>query len=52
MSIEIKMREKNWRIKIQEEQWEVPDKDLLNLIKTLVNYKKKYSIKGFKPTKE
>ena len=52
MSIEIKMREKNWRIKILEEQWEVPDKDLQNTVKLLLNYKKKYAIKNFKPTKE
>ena len=51
MSIEIKMRENGWRIKILEEQWEVPDKELLNLLKILVSYKKKYAIKNFKPTK-
>ena len=51
MSIEIKMRENGWRIKILEEQWEVPDKELLNLLKILVSYKKRYAIKNFKPTK-
>ena len=45
MSIEIKQRGDMWRVKVQQEEWEMNELEMKDILETLIKWKVAYSPK-------